>query len=188
MQPIVASQNMTLAAGGRQVTFSIELSHPQLWWPNGYGKQHLYELEIMAKAADGGKELHAVRTTFGIRDLKCSRIPSPTTRKYPVYWDWDPNHVGIFPIPKDTLPEHKYLMQINGRRIFARGGNWIPTDFLYGRPRKQRYEYLVRSAAEANCNLFRVWGGGVIEKAEFFELCDQYGIMLFHEFWQGRAL
>ncbi len=185
-QPIIAAQNIALAAGTRQVAFAIKVPHPQLWWPNGYGKQHRYELAITARAAGSARELHAVRTTFGIRDLQMLSNPEPYDPEYPVYWDWAPGHVGIFPIPKEALPEHKYLMRINGRRIFARGGNWIPTDFLYGRPRRQRYEYLVRSAAEANFNLFRVWGGGVLEKAEFRELCDQYGIMLFHEFWQGR--
>jgi beta-mannosidase len=186
-RPVVASQDVSVAAGCRQVLFAIKVSHPQLWWPNGYGKQHLYELEIAAKKPDSSKELHAVRTTFGIRDLQMLSNPQPYDPEYPVYWDWGPNHVGIFPIPKDDLPEHKYLMQINGRRIFARGGNWIPTDFLYGRPRRQRYDYLIRSAAEANFNLFRLWGGGLIEKAEFFDLCDRYGIMLFHELpWEGR--
>ena len=73
-------------------------------------------------------------------------------------------------------------MQINGRRIFARGGNWLPCDLLYGRPRRPFYEHLIRSAAEANYNLFRVWGGGLIDKPEFYELCDRYGIMLFQEF------
>jgi beta-mannosidase len=186
-QPVVASQNISLAAGTRQVALAIKVPHPQLWWPNGYGKQHRYELEITAQAPESGKSLHAVRTTFGIRDLQMLSNPEPYDPRYPVYWDWGPNHTGIFPIPKDDLPEHKYLMQINGRRVFARGGNWIPCDFLYGRPRKPRYEYFIRSAAEANFNLFRVWGGGVIEKADFFELCDQYGIMLFQEFpWEGR--
>ena len=85
------------------------------------------------------------------------------------------------PMPKPP-PELKYLMQINGRRIFARGGNWLPCDLLYGRPRRPFYEHLIRLAAEANYNLFRVWGGGLIDKPEFYELCDRYGIMLFQEF------
>mgnify|MGYP000963262801 FL=1 len=184
--PTLASQRVDLLPGERQVSFAIQVLHPQLWWPNGYGKQHLYELEITASESRSGRQLHSVRTTFGIRDLQMVSNPEPFDPKNPMYRDWASGHTGVFPMPKDSLPEHKYLMQINGRRIFARGSNWIPCDLLYGRPRKQRYEYLVRSAAEANCNLLRVWGGGLIEKAEFLELCDQYGILLYYEFpWQG---
>ncbi|MEI7900670.1 MAG: glycoside hydrolase family 2 TIM barrel-domain containing protein [bacterium] len=79
-------------------------------------------------------------------------------------------------------PPRKYLIQINGRKIFARGSNWLPCDLLYGRPGRAVYEYLIRMATEANHNLFRVWGCGVIDKPEFFDLCDRYGIMLFQEF------
>ena len=182
--PVLASQKIDVAAGDHQVTFRIKVPRPQLWWPRGYGMQHLYTLEIAAKAA-GGKNLHSVQTTFGIRDLQMLSNPEAEADN-PNYYDFATGHLVLLPMPKE-LPEHKYLMQINGRRIFARGSNWIPSDFLYGRPRRERYEYLVRSAAEANVNLFRMWGGGVIEKADFYEFCDRYGIMVYQEFWQGMG-
>jgi beta-mannosidase len=182
-QAVLASQKIEVAAGARQVTFQIKVPRPQLWWPRGYGKQHLYKLEVAAKAAGGAKDLHVVQTTFGIRDLQLLSNPEAEADN-PNYLDHAPGHTGIFPMPKE-LPEHKYLMQINGRRIFARGSNFIPSDMLYGRPRRDRYEYLVRSAAEANFNLFRLWGCGIIEKSDLYELCDQYGIMVYQEFWQG---
>jgi len=182
--PVTASQEVDLAAGERTVTFPVKVPHPQLWWPNGYGKQHLYELEIVAKAAHGGRELQLVRTRFGIRDLKVLANPQAADNRRYIHW----HNVGrtdayselhVMPNPK---PEQKYLMQINGRRIFARGGSWFASDLLFGRPRKPAYEYLIRSAAEANWNLFRVAGHGVVEKQVFYDLCDQYGIMLFSEF------
>ena len=116
---------------------------------------------------------------FGIRDLKM--LPNPEAADNREYIDCATDAPVTHRLPQPP-PERKYLIQINGRRIFARGGNWIPCDLLYGRPRKPFYEHLIRSAAEANYNLFRVWGGGLIDKPEFFELCDRYGIMLFQEF------
>lgn len=147
-QPVVASQNITLAAGSRQAIFAIKLAHPQLWWPNGYGKQHRYELAITAREAQSGKELHAVRTTFGIRDLQMLSNPEPYDPRYPVYWDWAPSHVGIFPLPKEALPEHKYLMQINGRRIFAH------------RQQLDSHRFSLRPAAKAALRVSGPLGGG----------------------------
>jgi beta-mannosidase len=178
---VLASQKIEVAAGVRQVRFQIKVPQPQLWWPRGYGQQPLYRLEVTAKA--GARDLHVVQTTFGIRDLQMLSNPEAEADN-PNYLDHAPGHTGIFPLPKE-LPDHRYLMQINGRRIFARGSNFIPSDMLFGRPRRDRYDYLVRSAAEANFNLFRLWGCGIIEKSDLYELCDQYGIMVYQEFWQG---
>jgi beta-mannosidase len=171
------TKKIELVAGLNRVAFPIELEQPQLWWPNGYGKQHLYGLELTARPAGGDKTLADTRATFGIRDLQMLE---------------NPEYVGKRIDPKTKLPvedrlatprsEQKYLIQINGRKIFARGGNWLSCDLLFGRPRQPVYDYLVRMAAEANYNLFRAWAGGQIEKAEFYDACDRYGIMLFQEF------
>ena len=191
-RPTIASHHVELVAGAGHVDFSLKIADPRLWWPNGYGKQHLYELEVTAREADeaaahdtpGRVSLDCVRTTFGIRDLQMLQNPeAPDNKEYIDYATDAPLTHGL-PTPR---PERKYLIQINGRRIFVRGSNWIPCDLLYGRPRRPFYEHLIRSAAEANYNLFRVWGGGLIDKPEFFELCNQYGIMLFQEFPNAGA-
>ncbi|MEI7899998.1 MAG: sugar-binding domain-containing protein [bacterium] len=181
-QPTVAARKLDLAAGEQPSTHSMDVAHPQLWWPNGYGKQHLYELEVTVRPAGESKVLDRARATFGIRDLKMLQNPEAADNTEYIDYSTDKPVVHKMPSPP---PERKYLIQINGRKIFARGGNWIPCDLLYGRPRKPFYEHLIRSAAECNYNLFRIWGGGLIEKPEFFDLCDRYGIMLFAEFPNG---
>lgn len=181
-EPVLASQMASLGAGDQQLTFSMEIPHPQLWWPNGYGPQPLYELEVSVHAADGSRRLDHATTTLGIRDLKM--LQNPEAADNVEYFDYSTAPALTHRLPQPA-PERKYLIQINGRRIFARGGNWIPCDLLYGRPRLPTYEHLIRLAAQANFNLFRVWGGGLIDKPEFFELCDRYGIMLFQEFPNG---
>lgn len=183
-QAVVASRKSDLTAGDQRMDFSIQIPRPELWWPNGYGAQNLYELEVTAQPADGGAILDRVRTPFGIRDLKMLQNPEAADNTEYIDYSTDNPVTRQLPAPP---PDRKYLIQINGRRIFARGGNWIPCDLLYGRPRKPFYEHLLRSAAEANYNLLRVWGGGLIDKPEFFELCDRYGIMLFQEFPNAGA-
>jgi beta-galactosidase/beta-glucuronidase len=182
--PSLATQKVDLGAGNGQSVFQMEVAAPRLWWPNGYGEQHLYEMEVTVRAAGQANVLDSARTTFGIRDLKM--LANPPAPENTDYGDHSEDRLVIKKMPQPP-PELKYLIQINGRKVFARGGNWLPCDLLYGRPRRPFYEHLIRLAAEANYNLFRIWGGGLIEKPEFFELCDRYGIMLFAEFPNAGA-
>ena len=177
--PVMATQTINLASSGPRAAFDIPVPSPRLWWPNGYGPQHLYELAVVARAAGSGRELDRAVTTFGIRDLQV--LPNPEASDNQVYTDYTSGKKVIHEL-RQPAPERRHLIQINGRRIFARGGNWIPCDLLFGRPRQPFYEHLIRLAAEANFNLFRIWGGGLIEKQVFYELCDRYGIMLFQDF------
>jgi beta-mannosidase len=76
---------------------------------------------------------------------------------------------------------------VNGERIFMRGWNWVPIDVLYGVPRPEKLERLLRLAARANVNVLRVWGGGVIESEEFYSWCDRLGILVWQEFSQSSS-
>lgn len=84
-------------------------------------------------------------------------------------------------------PEGAYdeTFEINGRAIFARGLNWVPIDLDFYKADTHTYEPLVRRAAMAGFNLFRAWGGGLIEKEAFYDCCDRYGIMVWQEFPHG---
>jgi len=83
-----------------------------------------------------------------------------------------------------TSPEEAYPLTftVNGTEIFARGGNWVPADMIFSRLDAALYEREVRLAREAGFNLFRVWGGGLIEKDEFYAACDRHGILVWQEF------
>ena len=71
---------------------------------------------------------------------------------------------------------------INGKEIFVRGTNWVPADLLISEAKAEDYERLIRLAKEANFNYFRIWGGGIIEKNIFYDLCDRYGMLIHQEF------
>jgi len=86
--------------------------------------------------------------------------------------------------PGDALP---YTLVVNGERVYMRGWNWVPIDVLYGVPRPEKLEHLLRLAAHANVNVLRVWGGGVIESDEFYAWCDRLGLLVWQEFSQSSS-
>lgn len=168
-----------LSKDRESVAFSFLVSSPALWWPNGYGEQNLYRLTVTAKHKGSGKILDQIQRNFGIRELEILKNPLADDYRKMMWYSHRPSDSGLRDIPEDAAPE--FLVQINGKPIFLHGGNWLPADLLYGRPGKEEYEHLIRMASLANYNAFRVWGGGIIDKQIFYDLCDQYGILVWQE-------
>lgn len=81
---------------------------------------------------------------------------------------------------RDT-PDQSKLFVINGHKTFVRGSNWIPEAMQ--RTDDQRMETEMAYTDQSGINLLRLWGGGIAESDRFYELCDQYGIMVWQEFW-----
>ncbi|NEI72995.1 glycoside hydrolase family 2 protein [Rhizobium lusitanum] len=76
----------------------------------------------------------------------------------------------------------RFALKVNGREIFARGANWIPADALFSRSKPELTEDLLQSAAAANMNVIRVWGGGFYEHDWFYDTCDRLGLMVWQDF------
>ncbi|MDL2405658.1 glycoside hydrolase family 2 protein [Rhizobium calliandrae] len=76
----------------------------------------------------------------------------------------------------------RFALKVNGREIFARGANWIPADALFSRSRPALAEDLLQSAAAANMNIIRIWGGGFYEHDWFYDICDRLGLMIWQDF------
>lgn len=85
---------------------------------------------------------------------------------------------------EDALP---YTVIINGERVYIRGVNKVPLDHIYGNVSYENYEYYVKAMVNMNVNLVRCWGGGIIEKEEFYDLCDKYGILVWQDFIQSSS-
>ena len=85
-----------------------------------------------------------------------------------------------------VVGSYPWTFQVNGRKMFAKGGNWIPVDQLL-RLDRSRYDRLLLLAKDAHFNLLRVWGGGLYETDDFYELCDRYGILAWQEFLSNRS-
>ena len=93
--------------------------------------------------------------------------------------------IGLRKIELVTAPDEagaRFAFKVNGREIFCKGANWIPADALPSAATPQRTEKLLRSAAAANMNMIRVWGGGRYEFDHFYDLCDELGLMVWQDF------
>jgi beta-mannosidase len=139
----------------------LDVSNPKLWYPNGHGDQPLYYLTVKLNCNNSQSDEKTVE--FGFRKLRMV------------------NNDGA---AADALP---YVIEINNKKIFVKGWNWVPMDQMYGSVPKDKYEHFVLMAKKANCNLFRVWGGGLIEKEWFYHYCNKYGIMVWQEFIQSSS-
>lgn len=139
----------------------IKVHDPKLWYPNGVGEQNLYSFNIQVFDSKGLSDSKVYNV--GIRALE---------------------YVKCENAPDDSLP---YTPVINGQKVYIKGVNMVPLDHMYGCVSYEDYEELLRLVKEANVNLIRVWGGGVIEKEAFYNLCDKYGIMVWQEFIQSSS-
>lgn len=99
--------------------------------------------------------------------------------------------VGFRDLSVDLSPDDtgsRFTIVVNGRPIFAKGANWIPQDGMPGRAEDADLEWQIRSARDAHMNMLRVWGGGVYESERFYDLCDQYGLLVWQDFMFACAL
>jgi len=132
----------------------IGVNDPQLWWPHGYGEQNLYQLKITLEAA---------RSTVDSREYQIGLRT--------IEWKQEPDEWG-----------ESFTIIVNGVPVFAKGANWIPTDSFPTRITDSHLEYLLKSATNAHMNMLRVWGGGLYESENFYDLCDRYGILIWQDF------
>lgn len=136
------------------------VADPELWWPIGYGNQPLYELETVW-LGQGGEVWDVRRESFGIRHVQVEQIPDERGSSFTIV--------------------------INGVRIFAKGGNWVPADPFPSTVTSERYEQLLKLLTDGNMNMLRVWGGGIYELPAFWEACDRLGIMISLDFMMACA-
>jgi len=143
---------------GTSDTFRIE--NPRLWWCNGQGEPALYT--YIARTAG-----HEVRGQIGLRRVRLVMNEGGWVEP-----------VG-FPKGRSVAP---IQLELNGRRVFAKGSNWVNPDIYNGLIDEARYETLLTLARDAHMNILRCWGGSGINKQAFYDLCDRLGLMVWVEF------
>jgi len=156
-EPVTYRWRLRLAdrvvAEGRGPT--IRIREPQRWWPNGYGAQPLYDLDVEVSGADGLAR-GSWRRRLGLRTIALDR------------------HA-------DRWGE-SFQFVVNGRPIFAKGANWVPAHSFVAGLTRADYARDLGSAAAANMNMVRAWGGGVYESEDFYDLCDELGLLVWQDF------
>ncbi|MFR9778619.1 glycosyl hydrolase 2 galactose-binding domain-containing protein [Micromonospora sp. MS34] len=150
-----AAVAVTVPAGERTAVATLTVRDPELWWPVGYGEQPLYDVEVTLRTEDGRK-LDGWSRRIGFRALRLDTAPDA--------------HGSAFTLHVNDVP------------VFVRGVNWIPDDAFPNRVTRQRLAERFTQAVGANVNLLRVWGGGRYESADFYELADQFGLLVQQDF------
>ena len=151
---LVSEQTVDIHGDTAQHTFTV--TDPQLWWPNGYGAQPLYQLK--ATLSENGQLLDEHTQRIGLRRLE------------------------LVQEPLENAPGTSFLFQINNMPIFCGGANWIPADSLTPRITADDYRDWLNLAVEANMVMLRIWGGGIYEDDMFYNLCDEMGLMVWQDF------
>lgn len=156
----------TMAVAGEfRLAFRDRLVHPELWWPSGSGPQAMYTVRV---------ELMSGRRVLDVWERRCGFRKTELV-VYEGGWE-EPRQM-----PKSRSDPPATLL-INGRRVFCKGSNWVLPDIFYGTLDEAVYRGQLQLAKDAHFNMLRVWGGGIVNKEPFYELCDELGILIWQEF------
>lgn len=165
-----ANNNRVFAVNGNldaeQKKLTVKIENPSLWWPHDHGTPYLYRSELLIKDA-GGLIIDSERGKVGFRKVELVMNVNA--------WD-EPQ---IFPKSRSTAP---FTLKVNNRFVFAKGSNWVHPELFYGTITSERYLQQLLLAKQCNMNMLRIWGGGITNKASFFDHCDSLGIMVWQEF------
>ncbi|MDX6403935.1 MAG: beta-mannosidase [Blastocatellia bacterium] len=157
---VAAQRRVSLTPGTNHVSLNIAVPHPALWWPNGLGAHPLYSFK--ARLLIDGKVADEATTRTGLRALELRQQRDESGKSF--------------------------TFVINGVPVFAKGGNWIPADSFPSRLTKEKYRELLGSVRDTNMNMLRVWGGGIYESDDFYDLCDEMGILVWQDFMFGCSM
>ncbi|KXH60394.1 glycosyl hydrolase family 2 [Colletotrichum salicis] len=141
------------------ISATFQIQDPALWYPLRYGKQPLYT--VTATLLSGSVEVDTLSKKIGIRKVE------------------------LVQRPVKEQPGTSFFFQVNNVPIFCGGSDWIPADNFIPRISKERYYDWIRLLADGNQFMVRVWGGGIYEEQEFYDACDEYGILVWQDFMFG---
>ena len=154
---ITVFAEITNADGTKEtVKDAVRIDRPKLWWPNGAGEQNLTDIAFTVKGRRMTKRI-------GLRKIEVI------------------NDLDAEPDPVDGKKGRQMTIAVNGKRIFMKGADWIPCDAFENRQRGWYRQHL-EDAKLSHMNMVRVWGGGQFEHPEFYDLCDELGILIWHDF------
>jgi len=137
-------------------TANIVVDAPEVWQSNGNGEQKMYRLVV--KIMVGGKLSDTIEKQIGFKQIR-----------------WLPCKNA----PKNAEP---WICEINGTPTFLQGANWVPVQTNFADVTDEEYKELIQTYKDLGFNLLRIWGGAVLEREIFYDLCDRAGILVWQEF------
>ncbi|OSX60118.1 glycoside hydrolase family 2 protein [Postia placenta MAD-698-R-SB12] len=156
---VTGQSSIQIQQSEAKARFKFSAGTYELWYPVGYGKQPLYTVEI------------EVKDEHGALDSKTQKIAFRRAR-----------------VVQDKLIDQEgrtFLFEINNIRIFCGGSNWIPADSFLTTMTRDRYRAWLQLLVDGNQNMVRVWGGGIYEADDFYDICDELGILVWQDFMFG---
>ncbi|MDF1548095.1 MAG: glycoside hydrolase family 2 TIM barrel-domain containing protein [Bacteroidales bacterium] len=151
---VLYSEKASLKTGENSLSINYVIENPKLWWTKGLGDQHLYNISTSILVEN--QVIETKETTIGLRTIKLVQKPDEFGKSF--------------------------YFELNGVPVFMKGANHIPNDIFLNRVTPEIYEREIKTAAESNMNMLRVWGGGIYEDDVFYDLCDKYGILVWQDF------
>ena len=139
---------------------NIVIQDVKLWWCSGHGDPYLYHYVITSSSDRKEGKIGFKKIVLDV---------------YPSEWGKPP----YYPMSRSNPPT---CLMLNGKRIFAKGSNFVTPEIFSGNVTYDRYRELLEMVKDANMNILRMWGGCGIQKDEFFQICDELGIMIWQEF------
>ncbi len=155
------SGNVVAESGDGEFTAKVSL-----WYPHNMGSQPIYTLRSTLKN-QSGEVLHSVEKKIGFRKVQLLMNKGS--------WD-SPN---AYPMTRSACP---FTLCVNGKEVFAKGSNFVNPEVFVGTLTKEHYRSQLLLVKECNMNILRLWGGAIVNKDCFFDLCDELGIMVWQEF------
>ena len=141
-------------AEGSSAVLTLQVENPELWWPRGYGEQPLYTASVVVSQNDA--DVDAWSHDIGFRTVDVTMAP---------------DQYGT-----------SFTFSVNGQYVFVKGANWIPDDCFLPRVTRESYERSIRDAIDADMNMLRIWGGGIYESDDLYDICNREGILVWQDF------
>jgi beta-mannosidase len=154
-------QEFPLQTGGNLNTtfsFPLKIQNPKLWCPNGTGEAFLYHFNI--RIEQNGRTIAQTNQKIGIRSIELLH-------------------------EKDSLGTSFYF-RVNGKPLFIKGANYVPQSMFPGT--EANPNSIIEHILSSNMNMIRIWGGGIYESDEFYELCDSAGILVWQDFMFANSV
>ncbi|KAJ5449651.1 glycoside hydrolase superfamily [Penicillium daleae] len=147
---------------GERTTTTRRIRNPKLWWPWTLGEQNLYTVKctIFNRLEDATEELEldSMNKRFGIRKIE------------------------LIHQPLRQGEGNSFFFRVNDVPIFVAGSNWVPLDSFVCRATTAKYRNWIQLAKDTNQVMIRIWGGGIYEHDDFFDICDELGLLVWHDF------
>jgi beta-mannosidase len=141
-------------------TGGLVITDPELWYPNGYGAQPLYEIKV--SLCSGNYIIDTWQKRVGLRTLIVKR-------------------------ERDQWGE-SFELNVNGISIFAMGADYIPEEHILPRQTAERTRVLLEDCVRSHMNSIRVWGGAFYPFDYFYDICDELGLVVWEDFMFACAI